>query len=109
MSAIAPWPTCAACLAPSGRWVVVGAGKKDGLLGPIPRMLGTMARLALSTVSVTVFVADETGERLAALADLAATGRLRTVIDTRYGIDEIDKAFAHLVGGRTGGKIILHP
>ena len=97
----------ARCLTPTGRWLLLGPGKKTGLVGPIPSFLAAMAVFARSKRSLVVFTADETAERLDELARLYDEGRIQTLIDTEYPLHRIDDAFVHLATKRARGKIIL--
>jgi NADPH:quinone reductase-like Zn-dependent oxidoreductase len=90
-----------------GRWIMIGPDNKDGLLGPIPQIIGLMARAKFSPIEMIVFVAEETPERLQKLADLYSEGSIRTVIDRSYKLDEIVEAYRYLETRRARGKVVI--
>ncbi|NNE97140.1 MAG: NAD(P)-dependent alcohol dehydrogenase [Acidimicrobiales bacterium] len=94
-------------LNPGGRWIMIGPDSKDGLLGPIPQIVGLMARAKFSPIDMSVFVAEETAERLQALADLYSAGSIRTVIDRSYKLDEVVEAYRYLETRRARGKVVI--
>jgi len=59
--------------------------------------------------SAKTFIADENGEDLQVLADLLATGELRTIVDTTYSFDDVGAAMEHLGAGHARGKVVLVP
>ena len=66
-----------------------------------------MLRAKFSPIEMSVFVAEETAERLQNLADLYADGSLRTVVDRSYKLDEIVDAYRYLETRRARGKVVI--
>lgn len=100
----------ARAMSPDGTWVGVGSVNKGGpVLGVLPAMVGRMASAKLRRISVQNFVAGETTDRLAVLGRLAAAGKLRTVVDAEFKLDDIAGAFQHLETDRTVGKLLIRP
>lgn len=95
------------CLAPGGRWVLLGPPKGGRVLGPLPFVLRQLARSAFSNTKTIAFVAEETDVRLRRLGDLVRSGELRTVIDKEYGLDDLRTAFDHVESARARGKLII--
>ncbi len=52
-------------------------------------------------------VAAETVEDMRLLADMAAKGALRPVIDRVYPFDQITQAHAHVGGGHKAGNVVV--
>ncbi len=57
--------------------------------------------------SISSMVTDTTGDDLIFLADLVASGKLRTVIDRVVPFEKFPEAFAYLETGRARGKVLL--
>ncbi len=93
-----------------GRLVLVGAGKdKPGPLGPIPKIIWSQCRFLFSNRSAKLVSAKETRERLEKLAAFHADGRLRTIVDTEFKLEEIAQAYELLGSRRAAGKLLIRP
>jgi NADPH:quinone reductase-like Zn-dependent oxidoreductase len=96
-------------LDPDGRLIMVGPKKGGPILGPLPSMIAMGTRFALSNKSFVGFVADETAERLEALATLQAHGALHTFVSREFALTNIADAFEHLGTHRAVGKVLIRP
>ena len=96
-------------VAPGGRLVLSGGGNpgEGRYVGPV----GLMARGALFGrllgLRVQVPVAAPDGQRLAALAAMAAGGALRPVVERTYPLAEAAAAVRHLEVQHARGKIVV--
>jgi NADPH:quinone reductase-like Zn-dependent oxidoreductase len=101
------WSDCRRVLAPEATFVVVGGPRSNRLLGP----LGGVVRLRLGSLrsrqKVVFFIAKLIKEDMVVLQELLEGGKLRTVIDSRYGLSEIADAFRYLGDGHPGGKVVI--
>ncbi len=104
-----PLGACRRILSDDGVYLLVGGPKKNRALGPVLRMIAAFARFLPASQRVAAFVADEKADDLAILADLMASGDLRTIVDTTYDLDDIRAAMDHLATGRARGKILITP
>lgn len=104
-----PLGACRRILTDDGIYLLVGGPKKNRAFGPILRMGRALVRFLFAAQSARTFIADEKGDDLQILADLMASGDLRTVIDRTCTLDEIREAMDHLAGGHARGKIIVTP
>jgi NADPH:quinone reductase-like Zn-dependent oxidoreductase len=94
-------------LKPDGILVMVTGPKTNAWLGPIARMLGAkLTAPFISQTQVTLF-AEGNRDDMVILRDMLAAGTLRTVIDRRFGLDDVPGAIAYLEQGRTRGKNII--
>jgi NADPH:quinone reductase-like Zn-dependent oxidoreductase len=87
--------------------VVLVGGRMSRGLGPLPHLVATrLASLGRSQRAVT-FLAEITTEDLVFLKDLFEAGKLRSVIDRRYGLTEVPDALRYLGEGHARGKIVI--
>jgi len=60
-----------------------------------------------STVTGKFFLMDTNGRRLQQITRLIEDGKLRSVVDSIYKLDDYKKAFERLSSGRAVGKVVL--
>jgi NADPH:quinone reductase-like Zn-dependent oxidoreductase len=92
---------------PEGVIVIVGGSKDNALLGPIKRII--WAKLADHFIEqrLPFFIAKVNKADLNLLADLAREGKLKSVIDRRYPLEEAGAALEYLGGGHARGKVVV--
>jgi NADPH:quinone reductase-like Zn-dependent oxidoreductase len=95
----APFSRSAGALKEGGRLVLVLGGIGDLLGAPFVAMRGSK-RVIAGPVS-------EPPENLAILADLAAAGKFRPVIDRSFPFAEIVEAHRHVDSGRKRGNVVV--
>lgn len=86
-------------LRPGGRLVVV--------LGSLKGMLGIGGPSKSSGKRVIAVVASPSAEHIHTLADLAAAGALKPVIDRSYPLEDAVEAHAYVDTGRKRGSVVL--
>jgi NADPH:quinone reductase-like Zn-dependent oxidoreductase len=94
-------------LTPDARIILVGGKMGYRGLGPIPHLLGTFLEGKLRRRVVKTYVAKINDDDLAFLADLMATGRMRSVVETTYALADAPQALAHFGEGHARGKIVI--
>ncbi len=94
-------------LTPEATVVVVGAKMSYSLLGPLKHIAGTMLQSIGRSQKVKFFVADVNTADLEFLAGLMESGKVRTVIDRRYGLADAVDALRYLGEGHAQGKVIV--
>ena len=96
-------------VAPGGRLVLSGGGNpgQGTYLGPVGLMArgGLFGRLLGLRVQVPLAAPD--AERLGALADLAASGAIRPVVERTYPLAEGVQAVRHLEVEHARGKVVI--
>ncbi len=93
-------------LKPQGRMVIVG-GSKGNWIAPLLPMIKAAFIAPFIEQEIGTMLAVSNSEDLAFLANLMATGRLTSRIDTRYPLRESDEAIRYLETHRARGKVII--
>jgi len=95
------WSDCKRVLEPHGTLVVVGAPKSH----PLRHVVGMVLAGRLSRGrTASFFVAKITHADLDALRELVESGKVRSVIDRRYELDDIADAYRY---GHAQGKVVV--
>jgi len=102
-----PFSDLDSVMKPEGTIVVVGAPKKGAFLGPIKRVVWQMIMGHFVEARMTFFVASVNKADLEVLATLVREGKMRTVIDRRYPLEETGAALEYLGSQRARGKVII--
>ena len=77
-------------------------------LGSIPRLLGLVARSAVSPqLRGGSFAAPDKRELMGTLAGYLETGQLRVVVDRAFPLDQAAQAMRHLMSGQPVGRVVL--
>jgi NADPH:quinone reductase-like Zn-dependent oxidoreductase len=101
------WSHCKRVLKDDAKLVIAGGPKKNRLLGPI----GKVIRMRLASVpgnrDVAVFLAKTNREDMATLQELLASGKVKSVIDRTYSLNELPEAMGYLGEGHARGKIVV--
>ena len=93
-------------LSPEGRYVLIG-GPKGDWLGPLPYMLGGMARLAFSKQSFKGMLAKANADDFEVLAGHLADGSMVSEIAQIYEWSDLPKALTRLGEGHTPAKLVV--
>ncbi len=92
---------------PGGIVVIVGGSKKGPLLGPIKRIAWAKVAGLFVEPQLKFFIAQLNKADLEFLAGLVREGKLRSVIDRRYPLDETAAALEYLGAGHARGKVVV--
>jgi NADPH:quinone reductase-like Zn-dependent oxidoreductase len=92
---------------PGGVIVVVGGSKKGPFLGPIKRVAWSKLVGHFIEPPVKFFLARVNKVDLELLAGLAREGKLKTVIDRRYPLEQASAALEYLGTGHARGKVVV--
>jgi len=92
---------------PQGIIVVVGGSKSEPMFGPIKRVAWAKIVGHFMDPKVTFFLARVNKVDLELLSGLARDGKLRTVIDRRYPLEDTGAALEYLGGGHARGKVVV--
>jgi len=92
---------------PEGVIVVVGGSKKGPMFGPMKRVAWSKLAGLFIEPRMVFFIADVNRPDLEFLATLAREGKLKTVIDRRYPLEQTGDALVYLGEGHARGKVIV--
>jgi NADPH:quinone reductase-like Zn-dependent oxidoreductase len=85
----------------------VGGPTGSGFLGPLGGILGIWIAAKPGDRSARFFVANVNRPDLETLAEMAASGAVRPVIDRTYPLDEVVAAYEHQGHGHPRGKVVV--
>ena len=98
-------------LSDRGRYVLVGHDRYGAgghrWLGSIPRVMGLMARSALSSQVPRPDFGGPAPGAMREIAEMAASGSIHPVIGRTYPLAEAAAALEHLESGQARGKVVL--
>jgi NADPH:quinone reductase-like Zn-dependent oxidoreductase len=99
-------------LDPRGSYVLIGHDAFGAIghhwLGSIPRLLGLVARSAVTPqLRGGSFASPDKRRLMNTLAQLMETGHLQVVIDRAFPLAQATAALQHLVSGQPMGRIVL--
>ena len=92
---------------PKGVIVIVGGSKENAFLGPIKRVAWSKVAEHFVEPKLVFFLAKVNKADLDWLAGLARDGRMKSVIDRRYPLEEAGAALEYLGGGHARGKVVV--
>jgi NADPH:quinone reductase-like Zn-dependent oxidoreductase len=93
-------------LKPSGKIVIIG-GPKGNWLGPFSGVIQAIVVSPFVDEEIGMFIADLNQKDLNLLADLAREGKITSVINRRYTLDQVPEAIAYLEEGHVRGKVVI--
>jgi NADPH:quinone reductase-like Zn-dependent oxidoreductase len=94
-------------LKPGGTLVGIGGSKKEPWIGPIIGLLKRKFIDSFVDEKLVGFIASMNKADLEFLAGLAHDGKMRTVIDRRYPLEESGAALEYIGSQRARGKVIV--
>jgi NADPH:quinone reductase-like Zn-dependent oxidoreductase len=94
-------------LKPGGRYVAVAIPTGANIIGPIAWMMKLGVATATTGNKHAIFLAKPNRADLATLAHMANGGRLRPVIEHRFRLEDIARAYEHVGSGRSQGATVI--
>ena len=94
-------------LKPEGILVMVG-GPSGNWIGPFKNAFSALATDPFVDQKLKMFLATLDPEDLEYLAELMESGKMTSVIDRRYSLEEVPEAIRYSESGRARGKIIIN-
>jgi NADPH:quinone reductase-like Zn-dependent oxidoreductase len=107
-----PFAQVRRALDPRGSYVLIGHDAFGAIghrwLGSIPRLLGLVARSAVTPqLRGGSFASPDKRRLMGILAQLMETGQLRVVIDRTFPLAQASEALQHLASGQPVGRVVL--
>lgn len=104
-----PISSCKRLLTPRGRYVFAGAiARQDAsFAGPLVPFLKTLLASRFDKEHMGFVSAKANAAELAILADLAASGKIKPVIDKSYPLSQLPEALSYLATKHARGKVVL--
>lgn len=107
-----PWREVRRALTPDGKYVLIGhdhygeAGRR--WLGSLPRFLGLVVRTPFSKqLPALSFSMPPKKDSMAVLSELIEAGKVVSVVDRTFPLDQVPDAIRYLVDGAALGKIVI--
>jgi NADPH:quinone reductase-like Zn-dependent oxidoreductase len=94
-------------LEPDATVVVIGGPRANRLLGPLGHVVGSRLAALRASQKVAFFIAKFGKEDMETLRSFLEDGRMTSVVDSVYPLDEIADALRHMGGGHPRGKIVV--
>jgi NADPH:quinone reductase-like Zn-dependent oxidoreductase len=98
---------CRRVLNRDGRFVGVGAPHDPSMMGLLAEMIKTLLLSVFGKQKAVIFIAKSSQDDLTLLGELIATGKLKPVIDRRYGLIDAPDAVRYVEEGHARGKVII--
>jgi NADPH:quinone reductase-like Zn-dependent oxidoreductase len=102
-----PWRENRRLLHPHASYVIVGAPKSNGWLGPLTYILRTRLAALGASQNVVFFIATFKREDFLLLSNMFSRGLVKPVVEKTYPLEEISGAMRHLGSGHASGKIVV--
>jgi len=94
-------------LAPTGIYIQGGDTDKGAWLGPLKALGKTLLVSKFVKQTMSPFFASMDQADLVVLADMMQAGKVKSVIDRRYTLDQVADAFRYQLTGHARGKVIV--
>ena len=94
-------------LKPQGALVIAGSLDKGHWLGPLTGTIDAMVYSHFVSQQVIFLLADLNSQDLALLRELIEAGKIKSVIDRHYALNEVPEAIRYLEQGHARGKVVI--
>ncbi len=98
---------CRRVLNPKGTYVMVGDRSGRGMFGILSRLVAALVLSRFVGQKLVTFLARPKTEDLTIMRELMAAGKVKPVIDRRYGLSEVSEAIRYLGEGHARGKVVI--
>jgi NADPH:quinone reductase-like Zn-dependent oxidoreductase len=94
-------------LAPAGIYILGGDTDRGPWLGPLKAFAATVIEAKFVKQTMTPIMANLDQADLVTLAAMMQAGKVRSVIDRRYGLEQVADAFRYQLTGHARGKVLV--
>ena len=100
---------CRSVLTPNGKYVLIGGGNanEQGFLGGLGKALWAVVYSKFVKQPMGMMMAQPSTQDLTLLADMVQSGKLKTVIDRTYKLEQTADAVRYVEEGHARGKVII--
>ena len=98
---------CRRVLNPRGIYVGAGGPSDRWMIGPIARLIKSLAMSAFGSQRLGGVLAKANKEDLTILREFIQAGKVTPVIDRRYPLSEVPEAIRYLEEGHARGKVVI--
>ena len=95
-------------MTPNGILVIIGGPSDGNWLGPLAGLIKAVMWSPFVSQEIVFILAEFKREDLATLADLMQSGKLSSVIDRSYSLQETPDAIRYLEAGHARGKVVIN-
>jgi NADPH:quinone reductase-like Zn-dependent oxidoreductase len=101
------WAEYKRVLKPKANFVLVGAPKGNGVLGPLSTIIKLRLASLWASQKFSFFVSKMSQTDLVVLQELMASGKVTPIIDRQYKLSELTEAMRYLGEGHARGKVAV--
>jgi NADPH:quinone reductase-like Zn-dependent oxidoreductase len=94
-------------LASDAKLVVIGGPRANRLIGPIGHVVGSRLAALRASQKVAFFIAKFGKEDMETLRGFLEDGRMTSIVDSIFPLDEMGAALRHMGEGHPRGKIVV--
>jgi NADPH:quinone reductase-like Zn-dependent oxidoreductase len=98
---------CRRVLNPRGIYVGAGGPSDRWMIGPIARLIKSLAMSTFGSQRLSGVLAKANKEDLTILREFIQAGKVTPVIDRRYPLSEVPEAIRYLEEGHARGKVVI--
>ena len=101
------WSEYKRVLKPDSRFVIVGAPKRNKIIGPLAHVIRIKAGSWRATQKVEFFIAKFNKKDMNLIKEWLKSGKVKPFVEKTYPLKNISEAMRHLGTGHAQGKIVV--
>ena len=104
-----PLSECRRVLTPNGIYVMIGGGSasEQGFVGALGKALNAAVYSRFIKQKMGMMMAQPSTQDLTLLAGMVESGKLKTIIDRTYKLDQVPEAVRYVEEGHARGKVVI--
>lgn len=101
------WSAYKKVLNPNSHFVIIGAPKSTGLIGPLAHILKIKIGALGASQKVDFFIAKFNNPDMTILKDMLESGKVKSFVEKTYPLSQTAEAMRHFGKGHVQGKIVI--
>src|SRR5688572_17662229 len=101
------WSEYKRVLKPDSRFVIVGAPKRNKIIGPLAHVMRIKAGSWRASQKIEFFIAKFNKEDMKLIKEWLESGKVKPFVEKTYPLKDISEAMRHLGTGHAQGKIVV--